>query len=238
MSVITEIKYKYLLNKSYLRICTGAKVRIGKNVKICNSRIIVTSGSHMEIGDNVCIENSIISVVNGICTICNNSIIGCTSNRLMFNIEQGEIHIGHHSKISAFRFWVRFGGVISIGDYTNINSGSEIRCDEYVSIGSFNQISYNVNIWDTNTHNTLSREERRRVTISHYPYYGYEESKPKTKKIKIGNDCWIGEKASILKGTLIGDDVIVGYNCLLSNQMIPNATTVVSKCLLDIRKRD
>ena len=121
MSVITEIKYKYLLNKSYLRICTGAKVRIGKNVKICNSRIIVTSGSHMEIGDNVCIENSIISVVNGICTICNNSIIGCTSNRLMFNIEQGEIHIGHHSKISAFRFWVRFGGVISIGDYTNIN---------------------------------------------------------------------------------------------------------------------
>ena len=238
MSVITEIKYKYLLNKSYLRICTGAKVKIEKNVKICNSRIIVTSGSHMEIGDNVCIENSIISVVNGICTICNNSIIGCTSNRLMFNIEQGEIHIGHHSKISAFRFWVRFGGVISIGDYTNINSGSEIRCDEYVSIGSFNQISYNVNIWDTNTHNILSREERRRVTISHYPYYGYEERKPKTKKIKIGNDCWIGEKASILKGTLIGDDVIVGYNCLLSNQMIPNATTVVSKCLLDIRKRD
>ena len=72
MSVIAEIKFKYLLNKSYFRICTGAKVRIGKNVKICNSRIIVTSGSHMEIGDNVCIENSIISVVNGICTICNN----------------------------------------------------------------------------------------------------------------------------------------------------------------------
>ena len=238
MSILTEIKYKFLLNKSYLRICTGAKAKFGKNVKIHNSRIIVTSGSCLEIGDNVCIENSIVSIDNGKCFIGNNSIIGSLSNKLLLNIEKGEIHIGHHSKIDASRFWVRFGGIISIGDYTNINRGSEIRCDESVSIGSFNQISYNVNIWDTNTHNILSKEERRKTTFSHYPYYGYEDKKPKTKKIIIGNDCWIGEKASILKGTSIGDDVIVGYNCLLTNQTIPNTATVVSKSFIDIRKRN
>ncbi len=238
MSILSEVRYKWLFHKSYFRVCTCAKAKIGRNVTIRNSRIIVCPGSSVEIGDNVCIENSVISISNGVCIIGNDSIIGCIPKEVMLNIEKGKIQIGHHSKIGATRFWVRFGGSIRVGNYTNINSGSEIRCDEAVSIGDYNQISYNVNIWDTNTHTIHSKEERRRITEEHYPYYGYENSKPKTKPVSIGNDCWIGEKASILKGTTIADEVIVGYNCLLSNVDIPSKTSVVSKSILDMHKRD
>lgn len=235
---LNEIKYKWLFHKSYFRVCTGANAKIGRNITIKNSRIIVTPGSCVEIGDNVRIENAVLSIDSGACVIGNNSIIGSASEKVMLNIESGKILIGHHSKISASRFWVRFGGNIHIGDYTNINSGSEIRCDEVVSIGDYNQISYNVNIWDTNTHNVYSKDARRHITEEHYPYYGYESKRPKTKPVIIGNDCWIGEKASILKGTIINDEVIVGYNCLLCNVEIPSKTTVVTKSVLDIHKRE
>lgn len=238
MGVLSEIKYKWIFHKSYFRVCTGANAKIGRNVIINNSRIIVTHGSSVEFGDNVRIENAVLSIDSGACIIGNNSIIGSASEKVMLNIESGKIQIGHHSKICASRFWVRFGGNIHIGDYTNINRGGEIRCDEFVSIGDYNQISYNVNIWDTNTHTVHSRDERRRITEEHYPYYGYENKRPKTKPIIIGNDCWIGENASILKGTIINDEVIVGYNCLLSNVEIPSKTTVVAKSILDIRKRE
>lgn len=238
MGIFSEVKYKWIFSKSYVRVCTGAKAKIGKDVTIRNSRIIVTPGSSIEIGDNVCIENTVISISDGVCIIGHDSIIGNASEDIMLNIESGKIQIGHHSKISASRFWVRFGGNVHVGDYTNINSGSEIRCDEAVTIGDYNQISYNVNIWDTNTHTLHSKDERRRITEERYPYYGYESRKPKTKPVTIGNDCWIGERASILKGTIINNEVVVGYNCLLSNVEIPDKTTVVTKSVLDIRKRE
>ncbi len=238
MGVLSEIKYKWIFHKSYFRVCEGANAKIGRNVIINNSRIIVTPGSSVEFGDNVRIENAVLSIDSGACIIGNNSIIGSASEKVMLNIESGKIQIGHHSKICASRFWVRFGGNIHIGNYTNINRGGEIRCDEVVSIGDYNQISYNVNIWDTNTHNVYSKDERRRITEEHYPYYGYENKRPKTNPVIIGNDCWIGENVSILKGTIINDEVIVGYNCLLSNVEIPSKTTVVTKSILDIHKRE
>lgn len=238
MNILREVKAKYLLNGTYFRMCKGATISIGKNVKIHNSRIIVTPNSTLKIGDNVSIENVVISVVNGEMIIGDYCILGGKKDNHLFNIESGAINIGHHSKISAARFWVRWGGIVSVGCYTNINSGSEIRCDKCVNIGDYNQISYNVRIWDTNTHTILSKEERRRTTEKYYPYYGYEEICPKTQKVEIGSDCWIGEDASILKGTTIEDEVIVGYKCLLSRQVIPTKSTVVSKAVLDIRRRN
>lgn len=235
--ILTELKWSFSPKHTYFRVCAGATAKIGKNVTIRNSRIIVTPGSSIEIGDNTCIENTGISVDGGKCVIGDYSLVGNAVERLLLNIEKGEIHIGHHSRISAKRFWVRFGGIVRIGNYTNINSGSEIRCDESVSIGSYNQISFNVNIWDTNTHNILPAKERREIAEKYYPYFGKEISRPVTAPIVIGDDCWLGQGATILKGSNLGDSVIIGYNCTIPGKTIPTNSTVVTDVILKIKER-
>lgn len=237
MSILTELEWGYLPKHTYFRVCSGAMAKIGRNVSIRNSRIIVTPGSSIEIGDNVSIENTTISVEGGKCTIGAYSLIGNTETHLMLNIEKGEIHIGHHSKISARRMWVRFGGVVHVGDYTNINGGSEVRCDERVTIGSYNQISFYVNIWDTNTHTILPAEERRKVAEKYYPYFGKETSRPSTAPIIIGDDCWLGQNTTILKGSHLGNEVIVGYNSIIAGKTIPEKTTVVTDVKLKLIER-
>lgn len=144
-----------MLHHTYFRVCNGAELSLGKNVCIKNSRIIVTPGSSIRIGNGVVIENAEISVVDGSVSIGEYVRIGHTKDSTLINVECGRMRVDHHTKIAARRVWIRFGGDLSIGCYTNINSNSEIRCDERISIGNFNQISYEVNIWDTNTHNIL-----------------------------------------------------------------------------------
>ena len=235
---VNNVHLKYLFHGNYVHSPSSAFLSISPSASLHNVKIYVSPGAKLEIGEYVVINNTIICVEKGECVINDRCIIG-PSNRnrtTQLIINNGKLFVEHHTKLSLERIWVRFGGLVKIGCYTNINADGEIRCDETVTIGSYNQISYGVRIWDTNTHSILSKEERRKVTETHYPYYGYESSKPKTSPVCIGDDCWIGEKASILKGTKLGDEIIVGYNCLLSGQEIPNKSVVVTKSVLDVRR--
>jgi acetyltransferase-like isoleucine patch superfamily enzyme len=228
MCIFSKLYWFYIFTKTFIRVKTGSKCIIGKKVKIKNCKIYLLNNSILEIKDGSYLDNIYIYINNGECIIGENAILQSNTNKSLINIDQGSFRIGHHSSISAKRVWIRFNGRLTIGNYTNINSGSEIRCDEEIKIGNYNQISYNVNIWDTNTHNILTKDERRQLTEFYYPYFGKELKKPKTKRITIGDDCWIGQNVSILKGTEIGNEVIVGYNCIISNKSIIDNKTVVS----------
>ena len=237
MKYISEIQWKFLFQKTYFRLCEGSIGTIGKNVSIKNSRIIITQGSKIVIGNNVRLENCVISVANGSLTIGDHTIIGDSDNSPLLNIERGEIQVGHHTKINAKRFWVRYGGIASVGNYTNINANSEVRCDEKVTIGDYNQISYGVNIWDTNTHTILPVTERRELTKKYYPYFGKELSKPLTSPVFIGDDCWLGQGTAILKGSTLGNGVIVGYGTVIPGKVIPSNSTAVMDVCLKIKER-
>lgn len=234
-----NIHLNYLLRGNYVHAPASASLSIAPTASLRNVKIYVSPGAKLEIGDNVSLSNALICVEKGECVISERCIIrGASKTQLtQIIINDGFLHVDHHTKLALERIWIRFGGHVKIGRYTNINGGSEIRCDESITIGSYNQISYGVRIWDTNTHNILSKEERRRIAEEHYPYYGFENSKPKTIPIFIGDDCWIGERASILKGTTVGDESIIGYGCLLSGQDVPANAIAVSKSVLDIRTR-
>ena len=237
MSILNQIQWRFLPHHTYFRVCAGATAKIGRNVSIRNSRIIITPGSSLEIADNVSIENAVISVTDGKCFIGLASLIGSRRTHTMLNIENGAVVIGHHSNIEARRLWVRFGGCLTIGNHSNVNIGSEIRCDERITIGDYDQISYNVNIWDTNTHQILSTKERREVADRYYPFFGKEVAKPSTKPVSIGNDCWIGQNSTLLKGSNIGNEVIVGYNTIIPGRSIPDNVTVVPNIDLKIVNR-
>ena len=54
-------------------------------------------------------------------------------------------------------------------------------------------------------------------------YYQETEGKEKNKKIRIGNDVWIGANAVIQSGVQIGDGAIVGNNAVVTKDVPPYA---------------
>lgn len=54
--------------------------------------------------------------------------------------------------------------------------------------------------------------------------------------IHIGRDCWIGANTVILKGVTIGDNVVIGANCLIY-QDIPDNSIVTHSEQLNIKPR-
>lgn len=255
--VIFEKRFIYLLWGSKVTIEKGALFRVGKNVIIKNSNIYVKKGDSLIIGDNTQISNVTISMIVGKksqisigknCTIeeydisvSNGSIRiedynilskGSKSERPHFQVE-GELTIGKYNSLRC-SVWIRFYGRLNIGFRNAINDGTEIRCDESVTIGNYNQISYNCVFWDTNTHTIYKAPQRREITDQQYPEFGMEFEKPNTKPITVGDDCWIGRGVSILKGTNLGNKNIVGYGTLLSNVSISENKTIFNQPNLKI----
>lgn len=218
----TETRFRYLFSKSNVRISKNSTADISDGARMSKSTVVVRAGN-VVIGDKCRIENASIYINKGELVLGEGTIV----RDCFIEIDNGKINISHHTKIQCRHLWTRFGGEIQIGSYTNINRGSEVRADECVVIGDYCQISYNVNIWDTNTHNMLPIEERKRLAEQYYPEFGHEENRPPTKPIMIGNFCWIGENSTIMKGTILGDNVTVGYHTMLINKQIDDNKTVV-----------
>lgn len=198
------------IKNSVITVLGNSTVTIGKNARLLNANIYVSDGE-LFVGDDTIIEKTEISLDNS-----------C------------KFHLGHNCRLSAKRVWIRFGGHLKIGAYTNVNHDSEIRVDERVEIGSYCQISQYVNIWDTNTHSVLPPMERRTLTERYFPFFGFEQERPKTKPVIIGNDCWLGERVTVMKGSVIGNNVIVGYNTMLLDCVIPDGRRVVQDVKLKI----
>jgi acetyltransferase-like isoleucine patch superfamily enzyme len=228
LNFLLQIKYKYLLNNAIVRVENGAFCKIGHNVRIINSRIFVAKDSILEMDENVFIKNTNLFIIGKV-YIAKNSIIekGYQLANIKLNID-GNLFIDNNSRLRC-DIRIRFGGNLHIGCFTNINEETEIRVDDFISIGNYNQISYKCIIWDTNTHNIYHDEKRRELSEKYYPNLGYEYEKPKTKPVFIGNDCWIGREVAILKGVKINDSCVIGFRTMLSNCEIEKNKVVVPK---------
>ena len=156
---ICQIAPSASMMESLVRINGNSSLVIEEGVTIRNtsfqidtqSKVIVESGASLDNVD-ICVWNHSVLVV-GKCD---------KDARTNFVIERGEVKIAHDNYISNGNrvdrpsitvsdgtlaiedhnnlknsFWIRFGGTVSIGKYKCINEGSEIRCDESVTIGSY-----------------------------------------------------------------------------------------------------
>ena len=228
INLIRRTKFKYLLTRSIVKGDIDTIIRIHTNTKIYNSKITVKQGGSLIIGKD-CVIRNLNLLVEGTVNIGNSNLIdNGNSPSINITIANGNFNLGDFNRINS-RILIRFGGSLTIGNHNNINDGTEIRADEKISVGDYNQISYNCVIWDTNTHNMYADAKRRELTNIHFPVFGFEFEKPKTKPIKIENDCWVGRGASILKGVTLNNSSIVGYNTTLSNCIIEERKIVVSK---------
>lgn len=254
---IFEKRLIYLLRGSRITIEKGGYFKVGKNVIIRNSKIYVKKGDSLIIGNNTYISEANISMIKGEQSEIHIGI-NCEIKEFDLSITKGVIRIGDWTKLlkgdeslrpnfeiqgkltignyNSLRcsIWIRFNGCVDIGSRNAINEGTEIRSDENVKIGDYNQISYNCIFWDTNTHTIYKAEQRRAMTDKQYPEFGLEFEKPKTAPISIGNDCWIGKGVSVLKGSQIEDKCIVAYGTLISNITITKNKTIFNQSNLKI----
>ena len=193
------------------------------SAKISNSVITIGKKGKLIISEGVLISGYIITIHEGEVHIDKDTILEQGANAVKPNLTvlNGLLHIGDHSIIRA-DFCIRFGGKCTIGSYTGIMEQTEIRVDESMRIGDFNMISYECMIYDTNTHCTYTPDIRRAMTVRDFPSIGMEHDKPVAKAVVIGNDCWIGKRAVILKGVTIGNNSTVATSAVVTKDIPTN----------------
>jgi len=97
------------------------------------------------------------------------------------------------------------GATIEIGRDTYLNRRVEIMCTERVTIGERCAIAWDVSIMDTNYH-----------WIS-------DGSGPGP--VEIGDDVWVGARATILPGVTIGDGAVIAAGAVVDRD-VPERTLV------------
>ena len=203
---------------SDITIGDDCEVVFGKNSRLLRTAFSVVNGSSVNIGEGAIIDSPVQPYSS-------------------VSVNDGTLRLDQRAHIMSTELMVRFGGRLSIGEYTGIAYGSEIRCEEKVDIGSFNMISYRVCIYDTNTHSTDWRERRKRIEHC-FPEGVWEESKPATSPVSIGDDVWIGREVTITKGAKIGNRCIIGIRTTLGSGVIDDDSVVVAGKARIISKRD
>ena len=111
---------------------------------------------------------------------------------------KGNIRIGKMCDIDAVLV-TQDNGKIIVGDFTTIRYDSIVGSLEQIEIGSHCIISNRVTIYDNNNHPTDAKTREKMCEsgfTSELWKWRYSAHSP----IKIGDNVWIGEKSTILKG--------------------------------------
>lgn len=90
--------------------------------------------------------------------------------------------------------------VLKTGHGVGLGPLSKLMCAESVEIGRRTGISWECQIFDTDFH---------------YMIFNGQVGK-KTKKIHIGDHCWIGNRVNIMKGAFLDDYSVVASNSLVN----------------------
>ena len=111
---------------------------------------------------------------------------------------------------------------IKIGENVAINNGFTIISAASVEIGDDTLIGRELQISDHDGHGIMPDE--RRV------------SKGQMKPVIIGKNVWIGNNVMILKGSVIGDNCIIGACSLVTGKYFPENAILAGNPAREIRK--
>lgn len=112
---------------------------------------------------------------------------------------------------------IEFGLKFSLGRFSQIISKSNVR------FGSYCRCSWNVYISDTDFHYVKNIDTG--------------EVKNNTKRIIIGNNCWIANNVSISKGSIIPDNNIIASNSYV-NKVFCESNTLLAGIPTSIKGRN
>lgn len=119
---------------------------------------------------------------------------------------QGFISIGAHSLLRSSIVPVELatepGARLIIGADCSINYGVSIGCTHSIRLGERCRVGPYVMIVDSAFHELLDRSQR-----------------PPSQPVSIGDDVWLGAKASILPGVTIGRGAVVGTGAVVTRDV-------------------
>ena len=117
----------------------------------------------------------------------------------------GELRIGKNFKMrDGAKIRIRKGAVCIIGNNSSMNSNNIIVCLDRIEIGNDVQFSPNVQIYDHDHDYQVDG--------------GVKAGKYMTSSVKIGNNVWLGANVVILRGTVTGDNCVVGAGCVIKGR--------------------
>jgi acetyltransferase-like isoleucine patch superfamily enzyme len=100
---------------------------------------------------------------------------------------------------------LNWDAVLTIGDRTFVNGGAEIDCGGRMTIGRGCAIAGGSALLSTDTH---------RLVVDGVPSHPHAD-------VTIGDGCWIGTRAVVLKGVRIGDGAIVAAGSVVTRDVAP-----------------
>jgi acetyltransferase-like isoleucine patch superfamily enzyme len=110
---------------------------------------------------------------------------------------------------------------VKIGDRVYIGPNTNLNCYNEIEVGTDVMFSWGCTIMDTDAH-SLKAEERKDDVINWKRGKAFKDwSKVISAKIKIGDKCWIGFNAIILKGVELGEGCIVAAGSVVTKNFEP-----------------
>ncbi|MEI8201411.1 MAG: acyltransferase [Bacteroidota bacterium] len=128
----------------------------------------------------------------------------------------GSCNIGKKAQVDDY-VEIQSKGKLTIGDNFSINKYSRIICYDNISIGNNCVMAQFVSIID---HDHSFYKEGENIKFSNYL----------TSPISIGNNVWIADKVTILKGINIGSNVIIGANSVVTKHIPSNSIAAGNPC--------
>jgi acetyltransferase-like isoleucine patch superfamily enzyme len=239
------------LENVHLIIGKNSYVTIGDNCNLKNCEIIIKNSS-LELNSKVSITDSIIKCIsneidqgflcikehsllknfqiynNGKGTIGANSVIeGKPSNTIQIK-EKSKLDLEEYAIVKGTDIYIYQGASLKAGKFFGIGDGSEIRVANSIEIGEYVMVSYNVMIFDTNTHATEWNIRRNEIRQSREIESKEEKTQVKASPVFIGDDCWIGKDVKILKGVSIGDRSIIGAGVIIAHGIYDSDSVIVN----------
>lgn len=109
---------------------------------------------------------------------------------------------------------------IDIGYHFNANSYFLMTTDCEIKIGEWGFFGWNISILDTDGHDIVDAETGEVLNGK--------------KPIIIGNRVWICSETSVLKGSVIADNSIIGYGSLVTGKHIQENTLMAGRPAKDV----
>lgn len=117
--------------------------------------------------------------------------------------------LGKDVSIDRFAALIVKHGRLEIGARSYVGMGSVICARELITIGADCLIAEHVTIRD---------QDHRFSPMLITAQAGFT-----TAPVSIGNNVWIGAKATVTKGTTIGDNAVIGANSVITRDIPPNS---------------
>ena len=127
--------------------------------------------------------------------------------------DKNKIKIGEFSRIGGELIVFKNGGEINIGNYSMLPSGSRIWSMCNVTIGNRVLTSFNVSIFDNNSH-PIDPDLRHQHFLNLDGDFPVESS-----PVVIEDDVWLGSNIIVLKGVTIGKGSIVAAGSVVTKSV-------------------